>query len=264
MAVARFLSRGGGFLSQQGDASLKDVGLDAICPSHYNRTTADFVHRYLAKTQLKTQQALEKMRHKSLAIICDASPKAKHDAVSNALDHIGLSLDNLFPSCPCAPVDADSEVRRQHTLNDEVLSFVVKRDTGASRWDTVVEGQGCNSLRLILCPDQGGPLYSAYQFLAHHGANVGFIRDELHKLHAHMGRVTSCSPTIKRMTLLSGWLFRAKKSPWNTSNFASTLKEAHQDDVLMELFSRDILRENNLPHTSDAKLNFERNPPAGF
>lgn len=85
------------------------------------------------------------------------------------------------------------------------------------------------------------------------------------------------------MTLLSGWLFRAKKSPWNTSNFASTLKEAgerylevvplqqaytiaimdgaafaynseitcpsvlmvkaHQDDVLMELFSRDILRE---------------------
>ena len=72
------------------------------------------------------------------------------------------------------------------------------------------------------------------------------------------------------MTLLSGWLFRAKKSPWGTSNFASTLKEAgeryleavlyklqeplcydvgwittkaQQDDYLMELFSRDILRE---------------------
>ena len=38
MAVARFLSRGGGFLSKQGDASLKDVGLDALCPTHYNRT----------------------------------------------------------------------------------------------------------------------------------------------------------------------------------------------------------------------------------
>ena len=28
------------------------------------------------------------------------------------------------------------------------------------------------------------------------------------------------------MTLLSGWLFRAKKSAWGTSNVASTLKEA--------------------------------------
>ena len=38
LAIARFLSRGGGFCSSQGDASLKDVGLDSICPKHYNRT----------------------------------------------------------------------------------------------------------------------------------------------------------------------------------------------------------------------------------
>ena len=128
-----------------------------------------------------SNSSLVRRRPKALNALREDRLAAKQElkAVSNALDHIGLSLDNLFPSCPCAPVDADSEVRRQHTLNDEVLSFVVKRDTGASRWDTVVEGQGCNSLRLMLCPDQGGPLYSAYQFLAHHGANVGFIRDEL-------------------------------------------------------------------------------------
>ena len=34
-------------------------------------------------------------------------------------------------------------------------------------------------LRLILCPDEGGPLWSAYQFLAHSGAAIGFRRDEL-------------------------------------------------------------------------------------
>lgn len=28
------------------------------------------------------------------------------------------------------------------------------------------------------------------------------------------------------MTTLCGWLFRAKKSPWNTSGFAATLAEA--------------------------------------
>ncbi|CAE7235164.1 hypothetical protein AK812_SmicGene46674 [Symbiodinium microadriaticum] len=266
LAIARFLSRGGGFCSGQADASLKDVGLGAICPTHYNRTTADFVHRYLIKTQEQTEKVLNGLQHKSIALICDASPKAKHDeprpkalsslrddrlaakqelkACSNVLSHIGIGLEEVFPSCRCAPIDPDNEERRLHSVGDGLLAFVANKATGVARWDTVLEGPNSDTLRLILCPDQGGPLYAAYQFLAHNGANVGFIRDELHKLHAHMGRVTSCSPTIKRMTLLSGWLFRAKKSPWGTSNFASTLKEAGE--------------RNGLPYTSDAKLNFER------
>ena len=79
------------------------------------------------------------------------------------------------------------------------------------------------------------------------------------------------------MTTLCGWLVRAKKSPWNTSGFGSTLNEAgtryldvatppqlciyiasvvslailwlhtvtkaKPDDVLMEMFQRDILKE---------------------
>ncbi|CAE7232876.1 unnamed protein product [Symbiodinium necroappetens] len=282
MAISRFLSRGGGFCSSQADASLKEVGLESLCPTHYNRTTADFVHRYLCKTQAKVQQVLSGLKNKSIALICDASPKAKHDessdklavaamvadshtkavlgeqtkpqdkkklpkalnalkedrlsakqelkAVANVLSHIGLSLDQLFPTSPCIAVDPDTEERRLHAVGDEVMGYVVNRETGISRWDTHM-------------PDE---------------ALRRFIRDELHKIHAHMGRVTSCSPIIKRMTLLSGWLFRAKKSPWGTSNVASTLKEAQPDDVLMELFSRDILKENDLPFTSDAKLNFQR------
>ena len=38
LAIARFLSRGGGFCSSQADASLREVGLEALCPTHYNRT----------------------------------------------------------------------------------------------------------------------------------------------------------------------------------------------------------------------------------
>ena len=38
MAIDRFISRGGGFCSKGMDVSLKDVGLEAMCPSHYGRT----------------------------------------------------------------------------------------------------------------------------------------------------------------------------------------------------------------------------------
>ncbi|CAE7230782.1 unnamed protein product [Symbiodinium sp. CCMP2592] len=311
LAIARFLSRGGGFCSSQADASLKEVGLDALCPTHYNRTTADFVHRYLVKIQHKTEKVLADLQHKSIALICDASPKAKHDvwlpvfglpdclcvgtlqrlstllpstatasqklgaaslvaeshtkamlaeyttkqerkkledrlaakqelkSVANVLSHIGLDLAEVFPSSRCAPIDADSEERRLHCVGDMLYGYVINKSTGDARWDTVAEG-----LRLVLCPDQGSALYATYEYMCHCGGSVNLIRDELHKINNHMGRVTSCSPVIKRMTLLSGWLFRAKKSPWGTSNFASTLKEAGE--------------RNSLPYTSDAKLNFER------
>ena len=38
LAIARFLSRGGGFLGAAPDASLADVGLDDLIPSHFSRT----------------------------------------------------------------------------------------------------------------------------------------------------------------------------------------------------------------------------------
>ena len=70
-----------------------------------------------------------------------------------------------------------------------------------------------------------------------------------HKIHAYCGRVTSCTPTVKRawadvralliagfrllqaaliqgMCELSGWLFRSKKTPWGTHATGNNLSEA--------------------------------------
>ena len=90
------------------------------------------------------------------------------------MSHIGLDLAEVFPSSRCAPVDADSEERRLHSVGDVQYGYVINKSTGEARWDTV--GQG---LRLVLCPDQGSPLFSTYQYMAHSGGCVNLIRDEL-------------------------------------------------------------------------------------
>ena len=119
-----------------------------------------------------------KLRPKALNNLKEDRLSAKQElkAVANVLSHIGLSLDQLWPSSPCCPADPHTEERRLHAVGDEIKGFVVNRETGNSRWDTHVPD---DSLRLIFCPDQGGPLFSAYQFLAYHNAKVGFVRDEL-------------------------------------------------------------------------------------
>ena len=63
-------------------------------------------------------------------------------------------------------------------IEDKPWAYITDLSSGVSRWDCPTqENEG--HLRLILCPDEGGPLWSAYQFLAHSGAAVGFRRDEL-------------------------------------------------------------------------------------
>lgn len=119
-----------------------------------------------------------KLRPKALNALKEDRLSAKQElkAVANVLSHIGLSLDQLWPSSPCNAVDPDTEERRLHTVGDEVMGYVVNRETGISRWDTHMPDE---ALRLIFCPDQGGPLFAAFQFLAFNNAKVGFIRDEL-------------------------------------------------------------------------------------
>ncbi|CAE7260079.1 unnamed protein product [Symbiodinium sp. CCMP2592] len=214
--------------------------------------------------QTKNPQDKKKLP-KALGALKEEKLAAKQElkALGNILGHVGFSLDQIWGSCPLAPVNGDGEMRILHTVDNMSIAFVID-SSGACRWDSLADDS--EHVRLVMGADQGSPLYSCYQYLAGHGASITLIRDELHKLHAHQGRATSCSPIVKRMTMLSGWLFRAKKSPWGTCAFASTLKEAgerylqvaEKDDVLMELFSRDILKENGLPCTTDASLNFAR------
>ncbi|CAE7802321.1 unnamed protein product [Symbiodinium sp. CCMP2592] len=346
MAIDRFISRGGGFCSKGMDASLKDVGLEAMCPSHYQRTTSDFMCRYLRRTQDDLKEELSQMTFKSVGVLCDASPKAKMDiwlpiivmpnkiglatlqrlsgllpsnaspedkiqvaemvadsrtvnvavactkqkelkkklpkalnaikeeklsarqemkAVMNILSHVGMSMDSFFPTNPLTAKVCGMEERQVLKLNSENFAFIYNTRTGQSRWDVPMHS-ATQDIRLVLCADQGSPLYTCYQFLAFSGASIGLIRDELHKLHAHQGRVTSCTPVVKRMTMLCGWLFRARKTPWHTQGFGNQLSEAGErymqtakpGDVLMQMFQRDILKENDFEETSDEQLNFRR------
>ena len=91
------------------------------------------------------------------------------------MSHIGLDLAEVFPSSRCAPVDADSEERRLHSVGDMLYGYVINKSTGDARWDTVGEG-----LRLVLCPDQGSALYATYEYMCHWGGSVTLIRDELY------------------------------------------------------------------------------------
>ena len=114
LSVERFLSRGGGFFGAGQDATLADLGLCSMMPSHYTRhpgknvgkqtsmcrlqcrKTADFVYRYMKKCNdvlmkaeshdrnivmnLVLRQELASQKHKSVCLLCDASPKARMDA----------------------------------------------------------------------------------------------------------------------------------------------------------------------------------------
>ena len=141
LAIARFLSRGGGFCSSQADASLREVGLEALCPTHYNRTEKSCepveVRARLRQSPPRVQHMISGRRptsctailsrckrrrrrqpkpklptnpqpsclfasrfsrtckHKSIALICDASPKAKHDEPRLQIG-VGLHWDYIL------------------------------------------------------------------------------------------------------------------------------------------------------------------------
>ncbi|CAE7608505.1 unnamed protein product [Symbiodinium microadriaticum] len=149
-------------------------------------------------------------RPKALGALKEEKLAAKQElrALSNILSHVGQNLDQIWGPCPLAPVNGDTEDktaarRRQHEhcLRDRQLRKL-----------------------------QGGPLYSCYQYLAHHGASISLIRDELNDYAEWM--------VVPGEKIALGY--------------------ADKDDVLMELFSRDILKENGLPCTTDASFNFAK------
>ena len=107
------------------------------------------------------------------------SAKQELKAVANALSHIGLTMDDLWSTTPCAPINPETEVRCLHCVDNKFMGYVVNKESGKCRWDTHLPQEGSAGLRLILGPDQGSPLFSAFQYLVFHNANIGLIRDEL-------------------------------------------------------------------------------------
>ena len=100
-------------------------------------------------------------------------------AIANVAAYSGVDLSRIFPECPLLPIDPEHETRNTTTLDNEAMAYVSTNETGQSRWDCP-SLQSQAHVRLVLCPDEGGPLWSAYQFLAHNNAAIGFRRDELY------------------------------------------------------------------------------------
>ena len=98
-------------------------------------------------------------------------------AISNILEYAGVQLDNVFPEQPFYPLDPATETRSTCNINGEKWSFVTNKSTHQTRWDVPVDNNR-KHLRLVLSPDEGSPLYSAWQFLCHHSGAVGLNRDE--------------------------------------------------------------------------------------
>ena len=98
-------------------------------------------------------------------------------AISNILDYAGAKLDDAFPEHAYQPLNPTTEIRSSCAINGETWSFITNKTTQESRWDVPVATNN-QHLRLVLSPDEGSPLFSAWQFLCHHSGAVGFNRDE--------------------------------------------------------------------------------------
>ena len=121
----------------------------------------------------------DNLRPKALNSIKEERLAAKQEmkAISNILDYAGVKLEEIFPAEPLTPVDARNEVRTSCKIDGQTWSFIINTDSNEARWDTPTTSN-IGHTRLVLCPDEGSPLFSAWQFLSHHSAAVGFNRDE--------------------------------------------------------------------------------------
>ena len=89
----------------------------------------------------------------------------------------GLDLASIFPEDPYLPLNPRCESRHRCIVDNKSLAFIVNNETGACRWDVPCKATSCH-VRLSLCPDEGGPLFAGYQYLAHHNASIALHRDE--------------------------------------------------------------------------------------
>ena len=98
-------------------------------------------------------------------------------AVGNVLNHMGISLDEIFPPKPLRPLSPSSEILTNYKLDDKTMPYITSIEDGSGRWD--VPPPESHHIRLIVCPDEGSPLFSSYVFLATKNASINLCRDEL-------------------------------------------------------------------------------------
>ena len=139
-------------------AAAKNLNLDSI---------KSLVHVTSGMLDLPRPKTLGRIRQKRLSA-------REH---LRALGHIlsQLDLDILTNDRPMTPILAGEERRAVHHSRP----FKWRTSDGTSVWDDIPEAADSCRPRLVLCPDEGSPMFSAWQFLVSRGALVHLARDEL-------------------------------------------------------------------------------------
>ena len=88
-----------------------------------------------------------------------------------------LSLAGLELCCerPLRPRDTSQQETREWQGG---RPFLCHPTSGEAEWD-VLQALEKKKLRVVLSPDEGGPLWAAFMWLNTKGCKVNFIRDEL-------------------------------------------------------------------------------------
>ncbi|CAE7225019.1 unnamed protein product [Symbiodinium sp. CCMP2592] len=206
----------------------------------FAETAAGEKHANLKKMHLGSTQtrpkAISKIRQKKL------SAREQMRACMHVLSVLDLELlvgDQVF-----RPLDT---TRGEKRMLEDGKAWLWDPATGEASWDCLTPRHQSH-LRLILAPDEGSTLWSAFTFLAGKNFKVNFVRDELplHKLQNHYLRLFQCNKAVKRTWALSEWLMKAKRGPW-----------AHSGDLLQELFASSILAENGWDPNAEGLHAFE-------
>ncbi|CAE7820525.1 unnamed protein product [Symbiodinium sp. CCMP2592] len=95
-----------------------------------------------------------------------------------AVLHVVSLLDlQLQPPSPLLrPVKHEQHERRDYY---DGRAYITDQTTGAAVWNDIPVEQAPGLVRIVLCPDEGSPLYSGFQFLAQRGLPLALLRDEL-------------------------------------------------------------------------------------
>ena len=128
-----------------------------------------------------------KMRPKALKALQQERLSAKEQvkAAANVLQHVGVDMDQCFPSNPLKQI-SHGQQRHVHNLDGMQMEYISSPD-GSCIWDVPEAG---THTRLVLNPDEGSALYSAYEWLAQQQMSIGFRRDELPLASHYLGSRT--------------------------------------------------------------------------
>ncbi|CAE7765448.1 unnamed protein product [Symbiodinium sp. CCMP2456] len=217
------------------DSKLEACGL--IADSRTRNVLGETKKSELAKKLwlgLQWPKALNSIKQDKLA------SRQELKALMCVMSQVGVDIDQCWPQDPLIPRVPGREERKTHEVGSENFAFIYDRETGKSRWDVPMPTAG--HLRLVVCADHGSPMHTCFQFLAQAGASIHLIRDE--------------DDNAMRLALQSPQdpvAYAGLRQP-----FERGWGQAKPDDLLMQMFQRDILKENNFEETSDEKLNFER------